>query len=90
MKKTTVITLLMASILTTASAGFSFMGDMIKDMRDAAQEMKEEVTDGAKDMKDEMRDAKTEIIDNAKDMKPENITLSNDKNETVKDKNETI
>jgi len=86
------ITILMATMLTTASAGFSFMGDMIRDMNDAAQDIKSEAIDGAKDMKDEMIDAKSDMIDeikNAKDDISDNVKDVNDTNTSVTDINKT-
>jgi hypothetical protein len=82
MKNITITTALLLSLLTPASAGFSFMGDMISDMREAAQEMKDDTTDVARDMKDEMIEAKSDMTDDMKEMKPNNILSSDDENET--------
>ena len=73
MKKIILITAMVASIITTSSAGMSFMGDMINDMTDAAREMKDSAMDVGKDMKsetvDSAKEVKTDMIDTAKDMK---------------------
>jgi len=84
MKNFTITTALLLTLLTPASAGFSFMGDMISDMREAAQEIKTEATDGARDMKDEMIDAKSSISDEIKDIKNEVTDNIKDKNSTEK------
>ena len=55
MKKITLITTLTIAMLTTASADFSFMGDMIRDMTNVAKNMKDE----AIDMKDTISDNNT-------------------------------
>jgi len=77
MKKLILLVALTATMLTTASANFSFMGDMMRDMTDAAKEMRTEATDGMKEMKtdtiDAVKEMKTEGIDAAKDMKSEGI-----------------
>ena len=91
MKKFTITTALLLTLLTPASAGFSFMGDMISDMRKAAADMKDNSIDVVRDTKDEMVDAKSsmsddmkdmkdDISDNAKDLKPNEVLSSNDKN----------
>jgi len=82
MKKITLLIVLMATILTTSSANFSFMGDMIRDMTNAAKEMKTDTVDVAKDIKtdgiDVAKEIKSEGIDGFKDMK-------NDLSDAVKD-----
>jgi hypothetical protein len=73
MKKIILITAMITSLVTTSFAGMSFMGDMIRDMTDAAREMKDSAIDAGKDMKSETVDSakeiKTDMIDTAKDMK---------------------
>jgi len=67
MKNFTITTALLLTLCTPASADFSFMGDMIRDMREAAQDIKNEATDGARDMKDEIIEAKSSISNEIKD-----------------------
>lgn len=81
MKRVTILTILTTTILTTASANFSFMGDMIKDMTDAAKNITTNVTD-------EMKEIKTDTIDIAKEMKNSGIDgmkdIKDDLNSSIK------
>jgi len=92
MKNFTITTALLLTLLTPVSAEFSFMGDMIKDMKKAAADMKDNSIDLARDTKDEMVDAKSsmtedmkeiknDISDSAKDLK-QTGTLSSDETNT--------
>jgi len=73
MKKIILITAMVSLMVTTSSAGMSFMGDMISDMTDAAREMKDSAMDMGKDMKsetvDSAKEVKSDMIDTAKDIK---------------------
>jgi len=83
MKKLMLLTVLTATMLTTASANFSFMGDMIRDMTDAAKEMKNNTIDVAKDIKTEGIDAGKDVKNNLKDSAKElNADVSNRGSET--------
>lgn len=90
MKKLILLAILTGTVLTTASANFSFMGDMIKDMRDTARDMKSNSIDVAKDIKDEgidaVKDIKDESIDGIKDIKDD--INSTDINSTLDTKKE--
>ncbi len=93
MKKLTLLAILSGAVLTTASANFSFMGDMIKDMRDTARDMKTNTIDVAKDIKDEgidaVKDMKDESIDGIKDIKDDvnstDINSTSDKSKDIKE-----
>lgn len=82
MKTLILITVLTTTMLTSASANFSFIGDMIKDMTEAAKDMKTEGMDIAKevksegidslkDMKDDASNTTSEIVDKSKELKVE-------------------
>jgi len=71
MKKITLLTVLTATILTTASADLSFMGNMIRDMTNAAKEIKKESINSVKDMKDDISDTGLKTVDKSKELKEE-------------------
>jgi len=71
MKKITLLTVLTATILTTASADLSFMGNMIRDMTNAAKEIKKESINSVKDMKDDVSDTGLKTVDKSKELKEE-------------------
>ena len=71
MKKITLLTVLTATILTTASADLSFMGNMIRDMTNAAKEMKKDTINSVKDMKDDISDTGLKTVDKSKELKEE-------------------
>jgi len=80
MRKLTLATILTVTIMTTASANFSFMGDMIRDMTDVAREMKDNTIDTAREIKDNGIDSVKDIKDNISD----DINDSKEKKEELK------
>lgn len=70
MTKLTLLALLTASTLTTASADgmFSF-GDMMNGMTDVVKEVKTKVTDTVTDIKDSATDSVTELKDKVSNLK---------------------
>ena len=84
MIKTTLITLLTASTLTTAMADMGF-GGMMKDMMDIPKEMITEGTNSMKDMKNSAKDAVEDAKDTATEMKDDAQDASTDIKENIKD-----
>jgi hypothetical protein len=72
MKKITLITTFAVIVATTASANMSFMSDMIRDMTDAAKDVKSEVIDSAKEIKNDMNDINIKKEDNVTETKDAN------------------
>jgi len=85
MKRLTLIALLTAATLTTASADSMFpMGDMMTEMTDAMKEMKTEMTDAAKDMKNSAKDSADDMKDTAKEVKDDAQDATTDIKDNVK------
>jgi gas vesicle protein len=74
MTKLTLIAILTASTLTTASA--DMFGGVIKDMMDVPKEIITSTTDAMKDVKDSVKDSVDDVKDSASDTKEETTTTS--------------
>ena len=76
MKKITLISALVASMLTVSSA--EMFGGMMSDMMDIPKEMITSGTDAMKDIKDAAKDAADEVKDSATDLKDDATDATKD------------
>jgi len=90
MTKLLLVTALISTLISSASANMGF-GGMMKDMMDIPKEVITSTTDSMKDIKDSTTDSMKEIKNSAKDVniptikiktKETNTSISNDKNES--------
>jgi len=84
MTKLTLLTLLTASMLSTASADMGF-GGIMKDMMDVPKDMITEGTDAMKEMKNSAKDAVEDAKDAATDMKDSAKDATTDMKDNIKD-----
>ena len=88
MTKLTLLTLLTASMLTTASADMGF-GGIMKDMMDVPKDMITEGTDAMKEMKDSAKDVAEDAKDAVTDMKDSAKDATTDITNNIKDDNKS-